>query len=218
MPTVPQQQRMKPLLRGVSHEIAAYLAAPALAGLLARAEGGSARVAALAFGTSLYTLFSVSALYHRPTWSRRARLVVGRLDHAAISLLIAGTHTPFCLLIGPGAGYRLLCMAWGGAALAITLAVAWPGAPKPLMAAVYVAVGWLFIPEAPAVRAAIGDGPIALVLAGGLAYTAGALVYSLRRPDPFPAVFGYHEIFHLLVVAGAVCHFLAVERAIRALG
>jgi hemolysin III len=214
----PPRRRTKPLLRGVSHEIAAYLAAPACPALLALAKSAAAQLAAVAFGASLFLLFSMSALYHRPDWSPHTRLVIGRFDHAAISLLVAGTYTPFCLVLGPGTGHRLLAAAWAGAAFGIALAVAWARAPKPLNAAVYVLLGWVCIPMAPGIRAALGDGPLALVLGGGLAYTAGAVIYSIRRPDPFPAVFGYHEIFHLLVVGGAICHFLAVEQAIRALG
>jgi len=186
--------------------------------VLARANGGSAQLGAITFGASLFVLFSVSALYHRPTWSPRARLLIGRFDHAAISLLIAGTYTPFCLVLGPGAGHRLLAIAWAGAVLGIVLAVVWAHAPKPLTAAVYVLLGSPVLVVAPELGALLGGGPVALILTGGLLYTAGAVVYSLRRPDPFPAIFGYHEIFHLFVVGGATFHFLAVERAIQVLG
>ncbi|MGC3997108.1 MAG: hemolysin III family protein [Anaeromyxobacter sp.] len=206
--------RTKPLLRGVSHELAAYLSVPAVVSLVAAAGSGVARVAALAYGASLVTLLSVSALYHRPWWPPRARGLVGRCDHAAIFVLIAGTYTPFCLVLGPGAGHGLLAAVWGGAALGVALALAWEDAPKVLMAGVYVAFGWIFMATLPAMRAAVGDATVAWVLAGGLIYTAGAAVYASRRPDPFPAVFGYHEIFHLLVVVAAICHYAAVDRAV----
>jgi hemolysin III len=213
----PPPPRIKPLLRGVSHEIAAYLAAPAAMALLALAQSGSARLAAIVYGASLYTLFVVSAFYHRPTWSPRARRIIHRLDHAAIFVLIAGTYTPFCLLLGPGIGYALLAAVWVGAGLGVALAIAWVEAPKRLMAALYVLLGWWVLPVLPALRAAVGDGGLALLLGGGLAYMVGAFIYAVRRPDPFPAVFGFHEIFHLLVVGAATCHFLLIVDVIGAL-
>jgi hemolysin III len=209
--------RVKPRLRGVSHEIAAYLAVPAAAALVATARGGSARAAAVTYGASVFILFAVSAFYHRPFWTPAWRNFLGRLDHAAIFILIAGTYTPLCLLIGPGAGYTLLAVAWGCATVGIVVALAWGAAPKKVMATVYVLFGWLLMPIMPALRAALGDGPLLLVLAGGLAYTAGAVIYAVRRPDPFPVVFGYHEIFHLLVVGAAACHFVVVAQAIRSM-
>jgi hemolysin III len=170
------------------------------------------------YGSSLIALFVASAVFHRPTWSPRARLLVGRFDNAAIFLLIAGTYTPVCLLLGAGVGHALLAMVWAGAALGIVLTIAWPHAPKPLMAGIYVLLGWAIVPAMSGMRAAMGPLPLRLLLAGGVAYTVGAVVYALRRPDPFPRVFGYHEIFHLLVITGAVCHFVVVHGAVRALG
>lgn len=213
----PAPSSVKPLLRGVSHEVAAVAAAPAALGLVATAQGSGARLAAAVYGASLFALFLVSAVLHRPTWSPRARLVVGRLDSSAIFLLIAGTYTPLCLLLG-ATGSTLLAVVWTGALLGVVLSVAWPRAPKPLMAAVYVALGWAFVPAAGGLRAALGGASLLLVVAGGLVYTAGAVVYALRRPDPFPRVFGYHELFHLLVIAAAAMHFVAVRSAIRVLG
>jgi hemolysin III len=209
--------RVKPLLRGVSHQIAAFVALPAALSLVATAKRGPAEIAALVYGASVFTLFSVSALYHRPLWPARAYAVIGRIDHSAIFVLIAGTYTPFCLLLGPGVGYALLAAAWTGAGLGILFVVLWPRAPKPVKAALYVSLGWLIVPCIPALRAAMGSGPVVLLLSGGLAYTAGAVVYALRRPDPFPAVFGFHEIFHVLVIAAATCHFVVVAGAIRAM-
>jgi hemolysin III len=139
-----------------------------------------------------------------------------RLDHAAIFLLIAGTYTPFCLLL-PGGGRALLAFVWAGALAGMAFSVVWPLAPKWLMAALSVALGWAVVPVLPALRTAIGTGGLALLLAGGLAYTAGAVVYATRRPDPFPRVFGYHEVFHALVVVAAVCHYVAVEGVVGAL-
>jgi hemolysin III len=213
----PPVVRVKPALRGVSHELAAYLAAPCAAVLVARAPEGPGRLGAAVYGASLVLLFAASAFYHRPFWSPRARQLVGRLDHAAIFALIAGTYTPLSLLLGQGLGRTLLAVVWGGAVGGVAFAFAWPSAPKPLMAALYVLLGWCILPSLPALRVAVGDGTLSLLLAGGAAYTVGAGVYAFRWPDPFPRVFGYHEIFHVLVVGAATCHFLVVAAVLRAL-
>jgi hemolysin III len=207
----------KPLLRGVSHEVAAGVALAGWIVLAVVASPGPARVAAHVYGASLFTLFAVSAAYHRPSWPPRARLFMRRLDHSAIFLLIAGTYTPFCLLLPPSTGERLLVVVWAGAAAGVVQSVAWIRAPKPLVAAIYVLLGWVVLPVLPALRAALGGGAIALLAAGGALYTLGAVVYAAQRPDPFPRVFGYHEIFHALVVAAAACHFAVAADAIRAL-
>jgi hemolysin III len=210
--------RPKPLLRGVSHELAAIATVPLVAALLAEAGSSSARLAAMVYGSTLLALFVASAVYHRPTWSPRARAMVGRIDHAAIFLFIAGSYTPLCLLMGSGVGHLLLAIVWLLAALGMVLGVAWERAPKALRAAIYVGLGWAFITTIPPIRAAIGEGSLALLLAGGVLYTAGALVFILRRPDPLPVLFGFHEIFHLLVIAAAGCHYVVVSRVVRALG
>jgi hemolysin III len=208
----------KPLLRGVSHEVAAVASLPAVVTLLLRARTSAALLAAAVYGATLVTLFTVSAVYHRRFWSLKARQLVGRLDHSAIFLLIAGTYTPFGLLIGPGAGHRALAAVWGGAAIGIGLVVGWSGLSKRLRAAIYVLLGWVVLPVLPELRAAIGDRALALLFGGGFFYTVGAVIYGARRPDPFPRTFGFHEIFHLLVIAAAACHYLVVEVAIQALG
>jgi len=207
----------KPILRGVSHEIAAAAALFGWLVLAAVAPSARALAAAHVYGASLFTLFLVSALYHRPNWPPRARLVMRRIDHSAIFILIAGTYTPFCLLLPPASGLPLLAIAWGGAALGVAQAILWVRAPRPLVAALYVALGWVVVPVMPAFRAALGTGALVLLGLGGAAYTIGAVVYATRRPDPFPRVFGYHEVFHALVVAAAACHFAVVAAAVRAL-
>ena len=207
----------KPLLRGVSHELAAGVALGGWILLALVAAPGRARLAANVYGASLVALFVVSALYHRPHWRPRARLLMRRLDHSAIFLLIAGTYTPFCLLLPPQTGERLLAVVWGGATAGVLQSVLWVRAPKPLVAAVYVLLGWVIVPVLPSLRTALGPGAIALLATGGAAYTLGAVVYATRRPDPFPRVFGYHEVFHALVVAAAACHFAVGAGAIRAL-
>ncbi len=218
-PTAPALDRAaeKPLLRGVTHEIAAAAALVAWIGLAAVAPSPRARLAATVYGATLLALFTVSALYHRPTWTPRARLFWRRLDHSAIFLLIAGTYTPFCLLLGGDAGRALLVVVWAGATAGVLQAVAWPTAPKPLVAVVYVVLGWVVIPVLPALRLQLGPAFIGLLAAGGITYSLGAAVYALRRPDPFPRVFGYHEVFHALVVAAAVLHFVVAARAVLAL-
>jgi hemolysin III len=209
--------RTKPLLRGVSHEIAAYVALVGWAVLSTAARNGEARSAALTYGGTLFGLFAVSALYHRPVWSLRARRILWRLDHCAIFFLIAGTYTPLCLLLPERLGRMTLAIIWAGAAAGVLLSLAWVTAPKPLMAALYVLLGWVVVPVLPALGRALGAGGLALLMAGGLMYTVGAVVYARRRPDPFPTIFGFHEIFHLLVVAAAACHFAVVTAALRGL-
>jgi len=207
----------KPVLRGVFHEVAAAAALAAWVLLVAAAPAGVAKGAAAVYGGTLFVLFATSALYHRPNWPPRARMVMRRLDHAAIYLLIAGTYTPFCLLIGGGTGRAMLAVAWGGATLGVLQSVLWIRAPKAVSAAIYLALGWVVLPVVPALLRALGPGALALLAAGGLAYTMGAVVYATRRPDPFPRVLGYHEIFHALVVVAAALQLAVVALALRAL-
>jgi hemolysin III len=201
----------------VSHQLAAVAAVPAVALLVLRAGRGAGTIAALVYGATLVLLFGTSAIYHRVYWPLSIRRVIGRVDHAAIFLLIAGTYTPFCLLLGPGAGHRLLLAVWVAAAVGIVVVVWLTGTPKPIRASLYVLLGWFILPSIPAMRAAIGDHALALLLAGGFFYTVGAAIYAIRRPDPAPETFGFHEIFHLFVIAAAICHFIVVDAAVRAL-
>jgi hemolysin III len=208
----------KPVLRGVLHEVAAFAAAIAGGLLVLRATGPRAQVGAVIYGISLVALFAVSALYHRPTWSERVRRVLRRVDHSAIFLLIAGTYTPFAFLLENRAGWVMLGVVWAGAVVGIVLSVAWVGAPKVLVAAVCVLLGWAALPILPALKAALGTGAVVLLAAGGVVYSLGAVVYAARRPNPFPRVFGYHEVFHALVIVAAACHFAVVARAVGAIG
>jgi hemolysin III len=208
----------KPLLRGVSHEIAAAFAVAGGIALVNAASGLRGAVAATVYGVALTAQFAISALYHRPRWGTRARLFMRRLDHAAIFLLIAGTYTPFCLLVPEATGRPLLWVVWTGAGAGMVLSVLWPLAPKWLMALLTVALGWAIVPTFPSMLAAIGWRGVALLGAGGVAYTVGAVVYATRFPDPNPRVFGYHEVFHALVIAAAICHYVAVAGTIGAIG
>jgi hemolysin III len=215
--SLPLPPRPKPLLRGVSHEIAAGVALAGLVALVLLAPGHRARVAALVYGFSLVALFSVSALYHRPIWSPRARLWMRRLDHSAIFLLIAGTFTPLCLLVGDARARTMLAVVWAGAGLGILRALVWPRAPRVVATALYLLLGWAAVPLVPALYRALGGVSLALLAAGGVLYSVGAVIYATRRPDPFPRVFGYHEVFHALVIAAAGLHFAVAAGAVRAL-
>ena len=212
----PPAARARPLLRGYSHALAAVLALPAAIWLVAQAPTRRAAVGATVYGATLAVMFTVSGLYHRVFWPPHLRSWVGRVDHSAIFLLIAGTYTPFCMLLGPGGGYALLATVWASAALGMCLVVLVPRTPKPVRSGLYVLLGWFIVPFLPAIHAAVGSGPLLLILAGGAFYTVGAVIYASRRPDPYPAVFGFHEIFHLLVIAAATLQFLAVTVTIRA--
>jgi hemolysin III len=202
--------RQKPRLRGVFHLVAACVAVPVVLALWNAAGSTSARWGAGVYGASLCALFTISAVYHRPTWPPRTRDLLGRIDQSAIFLLIAGTYTPFGLLAGPSGSHALLLVVWSGALGGCALALAWPAAPKPLMAGLYVLFAWAMTGLVPSLHHTAGMRVLGLVLLGGLVYTAGAIVYAVQRPDPFPRIFGYHEIFHLFVVAAAALHFAAV--------
>jgi hemolysin III len=205
-------ERQKPRLRGVSHEWAFFISLVAGAALVTAAPSGGATVAAAIYAGSLSALLGTSALYHRVNWRRDAiRRWMRRLDHSMIFLLIAGSTTPFAALVLGGAlGKALLIAVWAGAAAGIIVELIWVEAPKWASAAVYLTVGWIGAIGFPAIVIDAGIGAGALIAAGGLLYTAGAVVYARQRPDPNPAVFGYHEIFHVLVIAAAVAHFAAV--------
>jgi hemolysin III len=201
----------RPRLRGLLHQYAFFASLPGLIVLLLTSQTRRAALAATVYGLSLVALFGVSALFHRVTWSVRARRWMGRLDHATINLLIAGTFTPFGVLVLSGKLATLsLAFVWGGAVGGILLHVLWIDAPKWLSAGVYVVLGWTGIAAMPQLVSHIGWGATALLALGGALYSAGAAVYALRRPDPAPEVFGYHEVFHALVIAAAVTHYAVV--------
>ena len=204
------EPRVKPLLRGVFHEAGFYAAVALSVPLALTAEPGKARAAAIVFSSCLALCFGASALYHRPTWTPRVRARLARLDHAGIYLLIAGTYTPFGLLVlSKGWAIPVLTIVYTGAAVAIAVKLFWVQAPKPLSAALGVALGWVGV-VAFTQLAKVGLAGITLVVAGGLLYTAGALVYTFKRPDPKPAVLGYHELFHLCTLAAAACQYVAI--------
>jgi len=204
-------QRDKPKLRGVLHQ-AAFVIALALAPfMIIAADGGRPRLAAAVFAGSVAACFGASALYHRVTWTPRVRLWMRRIDHAGVYLLIAGTYTPVSLLVLTGAWRPVvLTIVWAGAAAAIVLKLVWVAAPKSLTAAIGIALGWVAVVALPQLITRLSPAAVILLVVGGLAYTAGALVYARRRPDPAPAVFGYHELFHALTIVGVACQYVAI--------
>ena len=202
--------RVKPRLRGVFHEGGFYAAVLLAVPLALMAEPGRGRVSAIVFSACLAGCFGASALYHRPTWQPVARSWFARLDHAGIYLLIAGTYTPIGLIIMSRAwAIPVLSVVYAGAAAAILLKLFWVQAPKVLSAILGLSLGWVGV-VAYSQIGKIGVAGIALILMGGLFYTVGAVVYARRRPDPFPAVLGYHELFHICTIAAAACHWAAI--------
>jgi hemolysin III len=202
----------KPRLRGVSHQWAFLVSLPLGAVLVPLAPPGRATVAAAIYATSVASLFGVSALYHRVNWSTAAaRRWMRRLDHTMIFFLIAGSYTPFALLVLEGTLATVVLVAvWSGAAAGVLLKLLWIDAPKWLVALTYLLLGWTAVAVFPGLIDRLGVAAAALLGAGGLLYTAGALVYALRRPDPVPAVFGYHEVFHALVIIAAGLQYAVI--------
>lgn len=202
---------MRPRLRGVFHQWAFVASLGVGVLLVAGTTGAAERVSAAVFATAVATMFGVSALYHRITWQPRARRWMRRLDHAAIYLLIAGTYTAFGVLVLSGVWrWTILPIVWGGAVAAIALKLAWVDAPGWLSAVLGIVLGWVGVVAFPQLWAHSGLAGLVPLVLGGILYTAGAIVYARRRPDPVPMVFGYHELFHVLVVAAAACQYVAV--------
>jgi hemolysin III len=202
----------KPLLRGVFHQWAFFAAFAAGIVLVALADGFRERFASWVYSVALAAMFGASAIYHRVDWRTPARRAwARRLDHSTIFLFIAGTYTPFALLAFEGAfAAVLLTVVWTGAVFGLAVNLYWIDAPKWAAALGYLAVGWVGVVATPQLFSRLGVAAAVLVLVGGVLYTVGAVIYSLRRPDPFPSVFGYHEVFHVLVIAAATAQYVAV--------
>jgi hemolysin III len=210
-PDVADAPRERPRLRGVLHQVAFFLALVAGVLLVSHADGTRRTAAAAVFAGSVAAMLGASALYHRVTWSVRARPWLRRLDHAGIYLLIAGTYTPVGLLTLRGTMRDvLLVVIWGGAGAAIALKFAWVDAPKWLSVVLGIALGWVGVAAMPQVARYAGATAVVLLAVGGVAYTAGAIVYARRRPDPVPTVFGYHEVFHALTLIAVACQYVAI--------
>jgi hemolysin III len=202
--------RTKPKLRGLFHEAGFYAALGLGPALVFTAESARARAAAAVFASCVAACFGASALYHRPTWKPDVRAWLARLDHAGIYLLIAGTYTPFGLIVMSAEwAVPVLAVVWSGAAAAILVKLFWVRAPKWLSAAIGVALGWSGAVAFSELLAVPVPG-VVLLLVGGVSYTAGAIVYVRRSPDPVPDAFGYHEVFHVLTLVGAGCQYASI--------
>ncbi len=203
---------VKPRLRGVSHQYAFFLAVGLGIVLgLVDASTGRQRLAGAIFAGTVTTMFGASALYNRVNWSPRWRPWVRRLDHSMIFLVIAGTYTPFGLLVLSGAwSWVVLAIVWSGVGGAIALRLLWLDAPKWIAAALGTVIGWVGVVALPLILRKIGPAGLGLLLAGGVLYTVGGIVYASRKPDPAPAVFGYHEVFHALVILAVACQYATV--------
>ena len=206
-----QTTELVPILRGVMHQWAFWFALAAAAALVALSPSGTARAAALVYGAGLCAMLAASALYHRYECGPRLRALLCRIDHSAIYVFMAASFTPVGLLVLDGTlRWALLGGVWGGALAGVALSVAWVTAPRVLFALSYLGLGWAMVIAFPELLSSLGVAPLVLFGAGGLLYSAGAVVYALQRPNPWPRTFGFHEIFHALVIAAAVVHFVAM--------
>jgi hemolysin III len=202
---------VKPRLRGWVHAGTAPLAVVGAVVLVALSPTPGARIANVVFGLSAILLFGTSAVYHRGTWSPRVGAVLRRLDHTNIFLIIAGTYTPLAVLLLKGPTARdLLLVVWCGALLGTLGRIFWLGAPRWLYVPIYLALGWVAVWFLPAFWTAGGPAVVWFIAVGGAAYSIGAVVYALKRPNPSPRWFGFHEVFHVLTVVGFACHYVAV--------
>jgi hemolysin III len=197
-----------PRLRGVSHAWGSVVALAAAVVIVALAPGGAATTALAVYGAGLVAVFGGSALYHRWPGPMRFKPLLRKIDHSMIFVFIAASYTPVALLVlhGPLSGIVLISV-WSGAVAGVVFSLVWIDAPRWWTAAAYVAVGWVIVIAAPQLVRGIGLGPALLLLLGGLLYSGGAAVYARQRPDPWPSVFGFHEVFHALVIAAALVHF-----------
>jgi hemolysin III len=201
---------VRPRLRGTLHQVGFIVSLAVGAAFVVSADGRAVAPSAV-FAASASVMLGVSALYHRVTWSPRVRPWMRRADHAGIYLLIAGTYTPVGLLSMHGTLQRVvLAVVWGGAALAILTKLCWVRSPKWLSAVFGLTLGWVGVLALPQLERSAGAGAVAFLGAGGLAYSAGAIVYARRKPDLFPTVFGYHELFHALTLVALACQYVAI--------
>jgi hemolysin III len=207
----------KPKLRGWFHEVGFFLSLPAGIALVVLARGAGARVTALVYAASLTGLFGASAAYHRIPWSAAALRRMRRLDHSMIFVLIAGTYTPVCALaLRAPWSVLLLSVVWAGAAVGIVLKTARIEGLSVVSGTLYVVLGWLAVLALPQLVRALPAPATVLMVVGGVLYTLGAIVLARRRPDPAPAVFGYHEVWHAFMVAAVACHYAMILLILRA--
>lgn len=199
---------------GLTHLLGAIVGLVGLCFLLAKippSEDARTIIAALVFGASLVLLYLSSAAYHLLHVSDATRLTLRRIDHALIFTLIAGTYTPFCLVtLRNSAGLWILWTVWITAIVGFFLSVFWIHAPRWLTTALYLLMGWFIVIDFKSLYQTLSSPALAWLVAGGLSYSLGAVVYALKKPDPFPPHFGFHEIWHLMVLAGSTCHFISI--------
>jgi hemolysin III len=207
-------------MRGWLHTYAFFVAAVGgvvLSSLAAARPGTAALLSCVIYSVTCCALFGVSALYHRRSWGPRGYRVMKRLDHSMIFVFIAGTYTPFSvLLLTPSAATTILAVVWGGALTGVAAKVLWPGTPRWLSAPLYLGLGWVALAILPDVMRSGGVAVLVLLAVGGVAYSVGAVLYALRRPNPWPTVFGHHEFFHACTLVAAACHHVAVYLALYA--
>lgn len=202
----------KPLLRGHFHQAGFFVAFGAGAMLVAQAHSVHTFIPAIIYAISLIGMFGISALYHRPKWNSQWRVIMKRIDHAAIFVLIAGSGTPISLLALPAeSGFKLFTTIWLAAALGVIKCVVWVHSPKWVSAILYVLVGWIAFTFINEIHSSLGFYQFWFLLVGGLVYSVGALIYGFKWPDPSPVYFGYHEIFHVLVLIGAALQFMTIQ-------
>jgi hemolysin III len=202
---------IKPRLRGIPDLAATIIIVPAAAFLMGMARPGGATTGAVVYTISLAFLFGMSTTYHVPMWPLHVRAWLRRADHSAIYVLIAGSYTPVCLhALDPALGMPILWAVWGFAILGLAKSMLWPTSPRWLNTVVYVAMGWSILPVVPELWREAGLFFVAMIGAGGLLYTIGAVIYAKKLLDVRPATFGYHEVFHLFVIAAAACHYAAM--------
>jgi hemolysin III len=205
---------VKPRLRGWLHAGMVPLTVAAGIVLIALAPSTAARVAATVFSATAWLLFGTSAVYHRGNWSPRVAGVLKRLDHSNIFLIIAGSYTPFALLLARDDARTMLAIVWGGAVFGVLFRVLWVGAPRWLYTPVYVALGWVAVFYLGPLLHRGGVAIVTLIALGGLLYTLGAVVYGIKRPNPSPRWFGFHEIFHALTIAAFSAHYVAASMTV----
>ncbi|GGQ46429.1 membrane protein [Couchioplanes caeruleus subsp. azureus] len=210
----------KPRMRGRLHQYAFYVAlvcGVVLCSIAASRPGLSPFLSCLVYSLTVCGLFGISALYHRRIWSERGYQIMRRLDHSMIFIFIAGTYTPFCiLLLNGGKDTVMLSLIWAGAVGGVALKSIWPHLPRWVGAPLYLALGWGAVAILPDIARNGGIADLVLLATGGLIYSAGAVFYALRRPNPWPAVFGHHEFFHACTLVAAICHHIAIYFALYA--
>jgi hemolysin III len=210
----------KPRLRGRLHQYAFFVALVCgivLCSIAATRPGIAPLISCAIYSITVCGLFGISALYHRRTWSERGYQIMRRLDHSMIFIFIAGTYTPFCiLLLSGGKAALFLSLIWAGAVGGVALKSIWPHLPRWVGAPLYLALGWGAVAMLPEVLHQGGVAVLVLIAAGGVIYSAGAVFYALRRPNPWPTIFGHHEFFHACTLLAAICHHVAIYLALYA--